>query len=65
MALYEKEVDEHTCLPLSDFPDDFVCCRYQLFLQLKQDLLSGQLECPFDVASELAAYSLQCKYETV
>ncbi|KAL5006748.1 hypothetical protein ScPMuIL_015554 [Solemya velum] len=33
--------------------------RYQFFLQLKLDLLSGRLECPEDTAIELAAFALQ------
>uniref|UniRef100_A0A8D8E9N9 Band 4.1-like protein 5 n=1 Tax=Culex pipiens TaxID=7175 RepID=A0A8D8E9N9_CULPI len=33
--------------------------RYQFFLQLKQDLLDGRLECPDAQASELAALALQ------
>ncbi|MEQ2243888.1 hypothetical protein ILYODFUR_011417 [Ilyodon furcidens] len=33
--------------------------RYLFVLQLKQDILSGKLECPFDTAVELAAFSLQ------
>ncbi|KAM3916995.1 band 4.1-like protein 5 [Leptodactylus fuscus] len=33
--------------------------RYLFVLQLKQDILSGKLECPFDTAVQLAAYSLQ------
>ena len=36
-------------------------CRYQFFLQLKQDILAGRLEVPYDVAVELGAYMLQCK----
>lgn len=35
--------------------------RYQFFLQLKQDLLDGRLECPDPQAAELAALALQCK----
>ncbi|XP_043987940.1 band 4.1-like protein 5 isoform X4 [Gambusia affinis] len=35
--------------------------RYLFVLQLKQDLLSGKLECPFDTAVELAAFSLQAE----
>ncbi|KAL7866171.1 hypothetical protein SRHO_G00114180 [Serrasalmus rhombeus] len=35
--------------------------RYLFVLQLKQDVLSGKLECPFDVAVELAAFSLQAE----
>ncbi|XP_051565822.1 band 4.1-like protein 5 isoform X1 [Myxocyprinus asiaticus] len=35
--------------------------RYLFVLQLKQDILSGKLECPFDTAVELAAYSLQAE----
>ncbi|CAH1788367.1 unnamed protein product [Owenia fusiformis] len=33
--------------------------RYQFFLQLKQDILTGKLECPDDIAVELAALALQ------
>ncbi|XP_014356279.2 band 4.1-like protein 4 isoform X1 [Papilio machaon] len=33
--------------------------RYQLFLQLKQDVLRGRLPVGFDLAAELAAYVLQ------
>jgi len=33
--------------------------RYQFFLQLKQDILEGRLECEFESAVELAAYALQ------
>lgn len=33
--------------------------RYQFFLQLKQDLLEGRLECPDPQAAELAALALQ------
>ncbi|XP_069472849.1 band 4.1-like protein 5 isoform X2 [Ambystoma mexicanum] len=35
--------------------------RYLFVLQLKQDILSGKLECPFDTAVHLAAYSLQAE----
>jgi hypothetical protein len=35
--------------------------RYQFFLQLKLDLLSGKLECPYATSVELAAASLQCQ----
>ncbi|CAJ0967432.1 unnamed protein product [Ranitomeya imitator] len=35
--------------------------RYLFVLQLKQDILSGKLECPFDTAVQLAAYTLQGK----
>ncbi|XP_071439620.1 uncharacterized protein yrt isoform X3 [Hetaerina americana] len=33
--------------------------RYQFFLQLKQDILDGKLECPLPIAIELSALSLQ------
>lgn len=33
--------------------------RYLFVLQLKQDILSGKLECPFDTSVQLAAYTLQ------
>ena len=36
--------------------------RYQFFLQLKLDLLSGRLECPYATSVELAALSLQCEF---
>ncbi|XP_067299996.1 band 4.1-like protein 5 isoform X2 [Pseudorasbora parva] len=35
--------------------------RYLFVLQLKQDILSGKLECPFDTTVELAAYALQAE----
>ncbi|KAK7590193.1 hypothetical protein V9T40_001806 [Parthenolecanium corni] len=36
--------------------------RYQFFLQLRQDILDGRLECPENVTIELAALALQCNY---
>ncbi|CAL4067153.1 unnamed protein product, partial [Meganyctiphanes norvegica] len=33
--------------------------RYQFFLQLRQDILSGKLEVPYDLNVELSAYCLQ------
>ncbi|XP_035030324.1 band 4.1-like protein 5 isoform X3 [Hippoglossus stenolepis] len=35
--------------------------RYLFVLQLKQDILSGKLECSFETAVELAAFSLQAE----
>ncbi|KAM6979063.1 band 4.1-like protein 5 isoform 1-T1 [Tautogolabrus adspersus] len=35
--------------------------RYLFVLQLKQDILSGKLECPFETAVELASFSLQAE----
>ncbi|XP_005070352.1 band 4.1-like protein 5 isoform X1 [Mesocricetus auratus] len=35
--------------------------RYLFVLQLKQDILNGKLECPFDTAVQLAAYNLQAE----
>uniref|UniRef100_A0A8D2I691 Erythrocyte membrane protein band 4.1 like 5 n=1 Tax=Urocitellus parryii TaxID=9999 RepID=A0A8D2I691_UROPR len=35
--------------------------KYLFVLQLKQDILSGKLECPFDTAVQLAAYNLQAE----
>ncbi|XP_066515282.1 band 4.1-like protein 5 [Hoplias malabaricus] len=35
--------------------------RYLFVLQLKHDILSGKLDCPFDTAVELAAFSLQAE----
>lgn len=37
--------------------------RYQFFLQLKQDILEGRLDCPHQTAVELAALALQCKLQ--
>lgn len=34
--------------------------RYQVFLQVKQDLLQGRLPCPFNTAAQLGAYAIQC-----
>ena len=36
--------------------------RYQFFLQVKQDVLQGRLPVTQDLAVELAALSLQCKF---
>ncbi|KRZ80076.1 Band 4.1-like protein 5 [Trichinella papuae] len=33
--------------------------RYLFFLQLKQDIMSGRLDCPYDTMVELAAFTLQ------
>ncbi|XP_068428353.1 band 4.1-like protein 5 [Clinocottus analis] len=35
--------------------------RYLFVLQLKQDILSGKLECPFETVVELAAFSIQAE----
>lgn len=35
--------------------------RYQLFLQVKQDVLQGRLPISFELAAELGAYIVQCK----
>lgn len=39
--------------------------RYQFFLQLKQDILEGKLDCPEQVAIELCALALQCKFKLI
>lgn len=36
--------------------------RYLFFLQLKQDMLDGRLECDDEKATELCALALQCKF---
>ncbi|XP_048359096.1 band 4.1-like protein 4A [Sphaerodactylus townsendi] len=33
--------------------------RYQIFLQVKQDVLQGRLPCPFNIAAQLGAYAIQ------
>ncbi|CDQ98091.1 unnamed protein product [Oncorhynchus mykiss] len=38
--------------------------RYQYFLQLKQDILTGRLPCPHNTAALLASYSVQCKFQS-
>ncbi|XP_067843207.1 band 4.1-like protein 5 isoform X2 [Heptranchias perlo] len=35
--------------------------RYLFVLQLKQDILSGKLECPFDTSVQLSAYTIQAE----
>jgi hypothetical protein len=35
--------------------------RYQFFLQLKQDILQGRLDCMYQTAVELSALALQCE----
>lgn len=36
-------------------------CRYQLFLQIKHDVLQGRLPVSFELAAELGAFVVQCK----
>lgn len=36
--------------------------RYQLYLQVKQDVLQGRLPVSFDLASELGAFVVQCEF---
>ena len=36
--------------------------RYQLYLQVKQDVLQGRLPVSFELASELGAFVVQCEY---
>lgn len=40
----------------------FAVYRYQLFLQVKQDVLQGRLPVSFELAAELGAYIIQCEY---
>lgn len=39
--------------------------RYQFYLQLKQDVLQGRVPVTFDLASQLGAYVVQCKYNPI
>lgn len=39
--------------------------RYQLFLQVKQDVLQGRLPVSFELATELGAFVVQCEYNMV
>uniref|UniRef100_A0A8K9XMV8 Erythrocyte membrane protein band 4.1 like 4A n=1 Tax=Oncorhynchus mykiss TaxID=8022 RepID=A0A8K9XMV8_ONCMY len=34
-------------------------CRYQFFLQVKQDVLQGRIPCPLDISAQLAALAIQ------
>ena len=36
--------------------------RYQMFLQLKQDILSGRLIPPPQISVQLSALALQCEF---
>lgn len=36
--------------------------RYQLYLQVKQDVLQGRMPVSFELASELGAFVVQCKW---
>lgn len=38
--------------------------RYQFFLQVKKDILQGRLPVTTELAAELAALALQCKFTT-
>jgi hypothetical protein len=35
--------------------------RYQFFLQLKQDIVQGRLDCVYQTGVELSALALQCE----
>ncbi|XP_054843214.1 band 4.1-like protein 4A isoform X2 [Eublepharis macularius] len=37
--------------------------RYQVFLQVKQDVLQGRLPCPINIAAQLGAYAIQYQKE--
>ena len=47
--------DGGVCLCMCD------ASRYQMFLQLKLDLLTGRLQCCDDDVAQLSALALQCK----
>ena len=36
-------------------------CRYQFFLQVKQDVLQGRVPCPLETSAKLAALAIQCE----
>ncbi|EPB72567.1 hypothetical protein ANCCEY_08344 [Ancylostoma ceylanicum] len=54
---FRFRVKFYTTEPSSNLKEELT--RYQFFLQLKQDILSGRLPCSKEVAVELAAYALQ------
>ncbi|ETN74978.1 hypothetical protein NECAME_03893 [Necator americanus] len=54
---FRFRVKFYTAEPSSNLKEELT--RYQFFLQLKQDVLSGRLPCSKAVAVELAAYALQ------
>ena len=39
--------------------------RYQFFLQVKLDILQGRLPVTHELAVDLAALALQCKFSTI
>ncbi|RCN48218.1 FERM central domain protein [Ancylostoma caninum] len=54
---FRFRVKFYTTEPSSNLKEELT--RYQFFLQLKQDILSGRLPCSKEVGVELAAYALQ------
>lgn len=42
-----------------------MCCRYQFFLQLKQDILQGRVPVTQELMAELGAYVVQCEYTII
>ena len=60
-----KYLNLYSCNAHSMFAlNAFYFYRYQLFLQLKQDVLTGRLQPPNNISVQLAALSLQCKFWT-
>ena len=60
----DHKVFVHTPSLLNEKPNLLIVpiiIRYQVFLQLKQDILQSRLTLDTDAAIELFAYSLQCK----
>ena len=39
--------------------------RYQYFLQLKDDILQGKLDCSYDTCVQMCALALQCMWVRV
>jgi len=62
-SVWQLSVTNDECVTYSavvDVHDIIDMCRYQMFLQLKLDVLSGRLPCSDDTAAELSALVLQC-----
>ena len=52
-------VNQNAILVYIHFKSSYL--RYQLFLQLKQDILTGRLVPPHNTAIQMAALALQCE----
>jgi len=59
-AIFTLVTDNDVLYTIYLFPT--TCCRYQFFLQLKQDILQGRVPVTQELMAELGAYVVQCEY---